>query len=78
MKVFNLSEVMAHIFDDAATLFFRFFCGCVCMFYTFHELLLDAPGGLPRLKDNENRAETYVFVDFFFAMSSMRRMASRG
>ena len=42
------------------------------VFFGFHwwewlrtPLLLNAPGGLPRLKDNEHRAETYVFLMFF-------------
>ena len=36
------------------------------MIRCLEQLWLDAPGGLPRLNDNENCAETYMSLMFFF------------
>ena len=49
------------ILRNSASYFFGFSSVIRCL----EQLWLDAPGGLPRLKDNENRAETYVFLMLF-------------
>ena len=48
-------------FTKLGVLFFWFSSVIRC----WEQLWLDAPGGLPRLKDKENRAETDVFLLFF-------------
>ena len=48
-------------YETRRLIFFWFSSVIRCL----EQLWLDAPGGLPRLKDNENRAETYVFFIVF-------------